>query len=114
MIDRKIRKTKMFSNHRSSIQTEMALNRMSVAWFHHTQGKAEPTPTSTPIITLPPRTSFRLSRQPKQRVEDLVDVIDIEDEDHSFAAFFIGMNTANAEMNVVKRPLVLLSCCCLL
>lgn len=104
----------MFSNHRSSIQTEMALNRMSVAWFHHTQGKAEPTPTSTPIITLPPRTSFRLSRQPKQRVEDLVDVIDIEDEDHSFAAFFIGMNTANADMNVVKRPLVLLSCCCLL
>ena len=36
--------------------------------------------------------------------QDYVDVIDIEDEDHSFAAFFIGMKTGPSPY--VKRPLV--------
>jgi len=55
-----------------------------------------------------PRQTLRLGRHPKRlrdRVEDLVDVIDIEDEDHSFAAFFIGMKNGEIERNV-KRPLV--------
>jgi hypothetical protein len=78
---------------------------MGVAWFHHTQ--TSPDSTSTTMLTsLPSRMSLRIGRHPKRRVEDLVDVIDIEDEDHSFAAFFIGMNNANGGRNVVKRPLV--------
>ena len=40
--------------------------------------------------------------------QDYVDVIDIEDEDHSFAAFFIGMKTGPSPY--VKRPLVCSSC----
>ena len=40
--------------------------------------------------------------------QDYVDVIDIEDEDHSFAAFFIGMKTGPSPY--VKRPLVFSSC----
>ena len=35
---------------------------------------------------------------------DSIDLIDIEDEDHSFAAFFIGMKTGPSPY--VKRPLV--------
>lgn len=35
---------------------------------------------------------------------ETVDIIDIEDEDHSFAAFFIGMKTGPSPY--VKRPLV--------
>ena len=91
-------------NHRSSVQADMGLNRMAVAWFHHTQA-ANDNSSSTMTMTTP-RTSLRLGRHPKRRVEDLVDVIDIEDEDHSFSAFFIGMNTTNGGRNIVKRPLV--------
>ena len=92
----------MFGNHRSSsVQTEMGLNRMGVAWFHHSQGGSS-------HHNSPAQTSLRLGRHPKRlrdRVEDLVDVIDIEDEDHSFAAFFIGMKNGGTGRNV-KRPLV--------
>ena len=94
----------MFGNNRSSsVQTEMGLNRMGVAWFHHSQGGSSHHHNS------PTQASLRLlGRHPKRlrdRVEDLVDVIDIEDEDHSFAAFFIGMKNGGTGRNV-KRPLV--------
>ena len=39
---------------------------------------------------------------------DSIDLIDIEDEDHSFAAFFIGMKTGPSPY--VKRPLVCIEC----
>ena len=82
------------------MQTEMGLNRMGVAWFHHSQtSHSHQTPNDA---------SLRLGRHPKRlrdRAEDLVDVIDIEDEDHSFAAFFIGMKNGGSGRNV-KRPLV--------
>jgi hypothetical protein len=49
-------------------------------------------------------------------VEDGVDVIDIEDEDHSFTSFFVGMgeqstsaassSTNSSEASEVKRPMV--------
>jgi hypothetical protein len=94
----------MFSGSRSSsVQNEMGLNRMGVAWFHHSQtSHSHQTPNDAS------RTSLRLGRHPKRlrdRAEDLVDVIDIEDEDHSFAAFFIGMKNGGSGRNV-KRPLV--------
>ena len=40
----------------------------------------------------------------KTNKDTKVDLIDIEDEDHSFAAFFIGMKTGPSPY--VKRPLV--------
>ena len=47
----------------------------------------------------------RLSRKPEDSSSyETVDIIDIEDEDHSFAAFFIGMKTGPSPY--VKRPLV--------
>jgi hypothetical protein len=99
----------MFGGHRSStVQTEMGLNRTGVAWFHHThhsQASHDHTTSQTEVS----RTSLRLGRHPKRlrdRAEDMVDVIDIEDEDHSFAAFFIGMKNGETCRNV-KRPLVL-------
>ena len=53
------------------------------------------------------KSSLGTCRYPKRHrdcVQD-VDVIDIEDEDHSFAAFFIGMKAGENDNNV-KRPLV--------
>ena len=43
-------------------------------------------------------------RNLKTNKDTKVDLIDIEDEDHSFAAFFIGMKTGPSPY--VKRPLV--------
>jgi hypothetical protein len=83
--------------HRSSVQADMG--RMGVAWFHHTATSQDVTPSRA--------TSLRHPKRLRDRIEDMVDVIDIEDEDHSFAAFFIGMNNRNSGgRNVVKRPLV--------
>ncbi len=90
---------------------------MGVAWFHQ----------ATPALVQSP--SFRLSRfksdqennnhnnlnptsiglkktsaSKRSPEADVVDVIDIEDEDHSFAAFFIGMKSGPSAS--VKRPLV--------
>jgi hypothetical protein len=98
----------MFSGHRSStVQTEMGLNRTGVAWFHHTHHSQASHDSSHSEVSSN-RTSLRLGRHPKRlrdRAEDMVDVIDIEDEDHSFAAFFIGMKNGETCRNV-KRPLV--------
>ena len=102
----------MFGGHRSStVQAEMGLNRTGVAWFHHThhsQASHDHTSSTHTEVSSSTRTSLRLGRHPKRlrdRAEDMVDVIDIEDEDHSFAAFFIGMKNGGTCRNV-KRPLV--------
>jgi hypothetical protein len=56
--------------HRSSVQADMG--RMGVAWFHHTATSQDVTPSRA--------TSLRHPKRLRDRIEDMVDVIDIEDE----------------------------------
>lgn len=41
-------------------------------------------------------------------MEEVVDVIDIEDEDHSFTSFFVEMEVLSEAPNIQQRPMVLL------
>ena len=94
---------------------------MGVAWFYHatacpasTGGVVSETSHSTSgcstnhspeIIT--DNNNLKLQESSKYTTnQDYVDIIDIEDEDHSFAAFFIGMKTEKSSSPYVKRPLV--------
>ena len=81
-------------------------NRMGVAWFqqHSPPRSLFPDVLSSPSgrkvsSTAAARRGRRLlqHQRPPQRKDDLelVDVIDIEDEDQNFAAFFVGMNNNN-------------------
>ena len=67
---------------------------MGVAWF--VQDSSD---QSSIIHRLNHNNNLKTNKDTK------VDLIDIEDEDHSFAAFFIGMKTGPSPY--VKRPLVL-------
>ena len=78
------------------------VNNLGVTWFYQ-QPKI--------ISSSPSLNSFNNNRSSKSTTEnntvsnrDSIDLIDIEDEDHSFAAFFIGMKTGPSPY--VKRPLV--------
>lgn len=73
----------MLNNNRSS-----SVN-MGVSWFY---GDESNTQANNP----------RLNNNNNKY--ETVDLIDIEDEDHSFAAFFIGMKTGPSPY--VKKPLV--------
>ena len=66
---------------------------MGVAWF--VQDSSD---QSSIIHRLNHNNNLKTNKDTK------VDLIDIEDEDHSFAAFFIGMKTGPSPY--VKRPLV--------
>ena len=91
----------------------MASN-MGVAWFHQATPALVQSPSfklsryksdnenNNNLNTLNNKANKRASKPPE---DDGVDVIDIEDEDHSFAAFFIGMKAGPARP-YVKRPLV--------
>ena len=74
---------------------------MGVAWFvqdssdHSVQSSTQ---TASIIHRLNHNNNLKTNKDTK------VDLIDIEDEDHSFAAFFIGMKTGPSPY--VKRPLV--------
>jgi hypothetical protein len=80
---------------------------MGVAWFQQhcpttTNGRPASPISRSPSLNRINNNHRRNSTLSK--LEDTVDVIDIEDEDHSFAAFFIGMKTGPSPY--VKRPLV--------
>ena len=112
-----------FINHR--IPNSNAVNNMGVAWFynacpassdHSANLNHSNSLTPPPLGSSPHPMSNRLpalnimdnnNRQNYQKHVkpcEPVDIIDIEDEDHSFAAFFIGMKTGPSPY--VKRPLV--------
>ena len=81
---------------------------MGVAWFYHACPDSSSTTTSpTRQLNRINNNNIRRNLKPASSYEDdeSVDIIDIEDEDHSFAAFFIGMKTGPSPY--VKRPLVI-------
>ena len=80
------------NNNNNHIKSEMG--GMGVAWF--VQDSSD---QSSIIHRLNHNNNLKTNKDTK------VDLIDIEDEDHSFAAFFIGMKTGPSPY--VKRPLVL-------
>ena len=92
------------SSHRSS---SPSVN-MGVAWFYQPACPVNESAGHSPMIGVTDNNNrLKLSSPAKSNdncKEDYVDIIDIEDEDHSFAAFFIGMKTGPSPY--VKRPLV--------
>lgn len=86
---------------------------MGVSWFYNcptSEGASESAQSSPRKSSSPSGSSTRLpalnmnNNIARKAYYETVDIIDIEDEDHSFAAFFIGMKTGPSPY--VKRPLV--------
>ena len=83
------------NNNNNHIKSEMG--GMGVAWFVQD--------SSSETVHFHHRLNHNNNLKTHKDNNTKVDLIDIEDEDHSFAAFFIGMKTGPSPY--VKRPLVL-------
>ena len=110
------------SSRRSTHCSSSPSANMGVAWFYHatacpasgvvvsetrdTTSGSSSNNSSTENIT--DNNNLKLVQESSKYTtnQDYVDIIDIEDEDHSFAAFFIGMKTEKSSSPYVKRPLV--------
>lgn len=79
-------------NRRYDVNVNLNMNRMGVAWFHqHSPPPSDPEPLTR-------RLPFPRRRRSRCTAEEPVDVIDIEHEDHSFTAFFIGVQNKRPAM----------------
>ena len=93
-----------------------------IAWFlpeSHVEVMASPEPPKPPrphsgVAPTPSRRRRRHHRRSAAKDNDGVNVIDIEDEDHSFTSFFVGVgkstggtnSSSSSEASEVKRPMV--------